>query len=573
MPTATPPKRNFVPATINAGEWSQLEPLYRALLDRDVSSVDDLQRWLDDLSELVCVVDEEGVRRNIDRSCHTDDAAIQQRFLDFVENIEPKAKPLMFELQKKYLATPLRTQLSDQKFRLLDRNWQADVDLFREPNVALQTEETKLNNEYDKMSGAMMITFRGKEYTPQQMAKFLEEPDRATRQESWELVSKRRLADREAIEQIFERLLPLRQQIAENAGESDYRAYKWKELKRFDYTPEDCARFASAIEQHVVPLVDELDRQRQEELKLDRLRPWDLLVDPKNRPALKPFDEANVDDFVARTKQIFDRISPQLAAQFDSLRANKNLDLDSRKGKQPGGYQATLEERRQPFIFMNAAGLHRDVVTLLHEGGHAFHTLETTEPFVYLRSAPIEFCEVASMTMELFGNEHIDIFYESSTDAARARRSQFERVVTILPWIALIDRFQDWLYTHPGHTRAQRTREWLNLSSRFTSKVDWSGYEDVNESYWHRQLHLFHVPFYYVEYGIAQLGALQLWMKSKDDPRAALSNYRAALKLGGTRPLPELFSAAGIQFDFSEKTLRPLMNAVREELEEAKDER
>jgi oligoendopeptidase F len=467
----------------------------------------------------------------------------------------------------------LRTQLSDQKFRLLDRNWQADVDLFREPNVALQTEETKLNNEYDKISGAMMITFRGKEYTPQQMAKFLEEPDRATRQESWELVSKRRLADREAIEQIFERLLPLRQQIAENAGESDYRAYKWKELKRFDYTPEDCARFASAIEQHVVPLVDELDRQRQEELKLDRLRPWDLLVDPKNRPALKPFDEANVDDFVARTKQIFDRISPQLAAQFDSLRANKNLDLDSRKGKQPGGYQATLEERRQPFIFMNAAGLHRDVVTLLHEGGHAFHTLETTEPFVFLRSAPIEFCEVASMTMELFGNEHIDIFYDSSTDAARARRSQFERVVTILPWIALIDRFQDWLYTHPGHTRAQRTREWLNLSSRFTSKVDWSGYEDVNESYWHRQLHLFHVPFYYVEYGIAQLGALQLWMKSKDDPRAALSNYRAALKLGGTRPLPELFSAAGIQFDFSEKTLRPLMNAVREELEEAKDER
>jgi oligoendopeptidase F len=572
MLTATAPKRNFVPATIDAGDWSQLEPLYRALLDRNIKSVDELRRWLDDLSELVCVVDEEGVRRNIDRSCHTDDEAIQKRFLDFVENIEPKVKPLMFELQKKYLATPLRTQLSDQKFRLLDRNWQADVDLFREANVPLQTEETKLNNEYDKISGAMMITFRGKEYTPQQMAKFLEEPDRATRQESWELVSKRRLADREAIEQIFERLLPLRQQIAQNAGHSDYRAYKWKELKRFDYTPEDCAKFATAIEQHVVPLVDELDRQRQEELKLDRLRPWDLLVDPKNRPALKPFDEANVDDFVARTKQIFDRISPQLAAQFDSLRANQNLDLDSRKGKQPGGYQATLEERRQPFIFMNSAGLHRDVVTLLHEGGHAFHTLETTEPFVYLRSAPIEFCEVASMTMELFGNEHIDVFYNSPTDAARARRSQFERVVTILPWIALIDRFQDWLYTHPGHTRAERTREWLNLSSRFTSKVDWSGYEDVNESYWHRQLHLFHVPFYYVEYGIAQLGALQLWMKSKDDPRAALSNYRAALKLGGTRPLPELFSAAGIQFEFSEKTLRPLMNAVREELEEAKEE-
>jgi oligoendopeptidase F len=566
MPTTTARKRNFVPATIDAGEWSQLEPLYRALLDRNVSSVDELQRWLDDLSELACVVDEEGNRRNIDRSCHTDDEALQKRFLDFVENIEPKVKPLMFELQKKYLATPFRQQLADRKFRLLDRNWEAEVHLFREANVPLQTEETKLNNEYDKISGAMMITFRGKEYTPQQMAKFLEEPDRATRQESWELVSRRRLQDRDAIEQIFERLLPLRQQIAQNAGHSDYRAYRWKELKRFDYTPEDCAAFASAIEAHVVPLVDELDRQRQEDLNLDCLRPWDLLVDPKSRAALIPFDPANVDDFVSRTKKIFDEISPQLGAQFETLRTNQNLDLDSRKGKQPGGYQATLEELRQPFIFMNAAGVHRDVVTLLHEGGHAFHTLATEEPFVFLRNAPIEFCEVASMTMELFGNEHLDAFY-SPADKARAMRWQFERVVTILPWIALIDQFQNWIYTHPGHTREERTRQWLNLSDRFTSKVDWSGYEAVNESFWHRQLHLFHVPFYYVEYGIAQLGALQLWMKSKDDPRAALSNYRAGLKLGGTRPLPELFAAAGIQFDFSDKTLRPLMNAVREELE------
>ncbi|HTL29327.1 MAG TPA: M3 family oligoendopeptidase [Tepidisphaeraceae bacterium] len=571
MTVATPPKRNFVPANLNVAEWPEVQPLYQALLDRSIGSVQDLEKWLADLSELACVVDEFGVRRSIDKSCHTDDPETQARFLFFVEQIDPKTKPLMFELQKKYLVLPYRSGLTDRKFRILDRQWQADVDLFREANVPLQTEDIKLVNEYDKLFAAMIINFRGQDYTPQQMAKFLEEPDRATRQESWELTAKRRLQDREVIDQLFDRLLPLRQQIANNAGLADYRAYKWKEYKRFDYTPDDCAEFAISVARYVVPLVDKLDRERAKDLGVDRLRPWDLAVDPKSRPMLKPFDPEKIDDFVSRTKEIFDRISPQLAADFETLRTNKNLDLGSRKGKQPGGYQATLEEVRQPFIFMNAAGIHRDVVILLHEGGHAFHTMLTTEPLAFLRNAPIEFCEVASMSMEMFANEHLDVFY-SPADAVRAKQWHLEGVIRILPWIAMVDSFQSWLYTHPCHSRQEREKHWLDLDEQFMSKLDWSGYDDVRRLLWHRQLHLFHVPFYYIEYGIAQLGALQLWMKSKSDPRAALSNYRAGLKLGGTRPLPELFAAAGIQFDFSEKTLRPLMNAVSEELNELDDE-
>jgi oligoendopeptidase F len=355
--------------------------------------------------------------------------------------------------------------------------------------------------------------------------------------------------------------------MAVNADLPDFRALMWKRLKRFDYTHDDCLHFADSVAATVVPVVRELNRARAKQLGLERLRPWDLSVDPLNRPPLRPFAESDIDGFVASTHAIFQRLSPALADDFDSLRRNENLDLASRKGKQPGGYATELDELRQPFIFMNAAGLHNDVEILLHEAGHAFHSLATRdEPLLFVRSAPIEFCEVASMTMELFGGEHLDIFYNAE-DHARAKRKHFEgSVLASLTWIAMIDSFQHWLYTHPGHTRDARTQEWLRLVDRFGPDVDITGVEEPRSKQWQRQLHLFQCPFYYIEYGIAQLGALQLWMKSKENPHQALSNYRAALALGGTRPLPELFAAAGIRFDFSEKTLMPLVNAVREEL-------
>ncbi len=526
-----------------------------------------MDRWLKDFSELTAVVDEVGSRRYIAKSCHTDDPGIEKAYMQFVEEIEPKTKPLYFELQKKYLASPYRRE-DEPGLQILSRKWQADVELFREENIPLETEVVKLNADYDKISGAMMVNFRGKELTMQQMARYQEEPDRTTREEAWRLSSERRLQDREPIDQIYQKLLSLREKIAANAGLANYRDWTWKAYKRFDYTPDDCLRFADAIAETCVPVVKQLDEQRKADLGLDRLRPWDLAVDPKNRPPLRPFGEDQVDRFVANVRTIFSQLSPDLARDFDVLRNHNNLDLASRKGKQPGGYQCSLEEVREPFIFMNAAGLQRDVETLLHEGGHAFHCLAArNEALVFLRSAPMEFCEVASMSMELLGSEHLDVFY-SEVDANRARRTLIEGIIRFLPWMAIIDSFQHWIYTHAGHSRDQRTAEWLRLLDRFSSgQVDWAGFEPVRQSQWQRQLHLFHAPFYYIEYGIAQLGALQLWLKSKEDPARTLRNYRNALALGGTRPLPELFSAAGIQFDFSHRTLRPLMNALSEELQ------
>ena len=566
MPATQAPVRQFVPQHLDVADWSQLEPLFVTLRDRPITSRAQLERWLLDYSELSSVIDEYGARRHIDKSCHTDDPEIEKRFMHFVEQIEPKVKPLAFALQKRFLESPYRAELNDQRHQILARQWQSEVDIYRDENVALQTEITRLVNDYDKTCGAVMVSFRGQDYTMQQMMRFSEENDRVLREEAWRATTRRQLRDRDHISEIFDQILAHRQRLAINAGFADFRGYIWKSLKRFDYTPDDCVRFAEAIETCCMPVVRELDRQRASDLKLEVLRPWDFSVDPLGRDPLRPFDDKDIAGFIDKTHSIFQRISPALADDFDSLKRNQNLDLGTRRGKQPGGYQSTLHETRQPFIFMNAAGVQRDVDTLLHEGGHAFHALASAhEPLMFLRDAPIEFCEVASMTMELFGAEHLDLFYNPAGHA-RARRRHLEGIIRLFPWVATIDQLQHWLYANPGHTREQRTEHWLGLRDRFASKTDWSGLEDVRATGWHQQLHLFHVPFYYVEYAIAQLGALQLWMKAKDDPQRALSNYRAALKLGGTRPLPELFSAAGIRFDFSEKTLKPLMDAVGEEL-------
>lgn len=559
--------RKFVPTDLDPSNLGKVVPLYESLLERRLASAAELERWLEDVSELASVIDEYGARRYIDKSCHTDDKAIEARFMQFVEEVEPKTKPLFFRLQKKFLESPHRSELSGERYAILSRKWQADVELFRDENVPLETEVTKLVTEYDKVNGAMMVEFDGQSYTMQQMARFSEQTDRTLRERAWQASTDRRMQDREKIEGQFEQLLGLRNRIAANAGFGDYRGYVWKQYKRFDYTPEECLRFADAVAETCVPLARKLDRERRADLGLQALRPWDTSVDPKNRPPLEPFKQDQIPLFVERVKGIFDRMSPALGEDFDLLRRRNNLDLDSRQGKQPGGYQATLEESREPFIFMNAAGLHRDVEVLLHEGGHAFHCLAArNEPLVFLRGAPMEFCEVASMSMELLGADHFDVFYPDAADAARGKRNLIEGIIRFLPWMATIDSFQHWLYTHPGHSAEARTAFWLSLLDRFAGDIDWTGLETARASSWQKQLHLFHAPFYYIEYGIAQLGALQVWMKSRHDLQRALSNYRAALALGGTRSLPELFAAAGIQFDLSPRTLLPLMDALQEEL-------
>lgn len=569
-PTDTSTRR-FLPQSIDLGDFAQIEPFMTALADRPIDSPAAFEAWLTDASELCAAVYESGNRKYIEKSCHTNDKTIEAAYLHHVEFVEPPFKKAFFELQKKFVESPHRAALTGPRYEMLSRNWAADVELFRPANVSIETQVAKLVVEYDKIFGAMSIEFRGERYTPQYMARFLQDPDRPTREGAFRALAAERVKHRDKLDDLFDQILALRQQIAANAGLPDYRAYAFKEMKRFDYTPAECEAYAKAIETSAVPLIRDLEAKRKRELHLDALRPWDLDVDPQGRPALRPFDPKDIESFVSKTRAIFARISPDLATDFDQLRLNGNLDLDSRPGKQPGGYQSSLDEAKQPFIFMNAAGLHGDVRTLLHEGGHAFHFqwAAAKEPLVFLRSAPMEFCEVASMSMELLGMEHFDLFYGEGEDGQRARRDQFESTVPLLAWIAIIDQFQHWLYTHVGHTRQERTEAWRSLMKRFGAGVDWTGFEDVRDARWQAQLHLFHVPFYYIEYGIAQLGALQLWIKSQDDPHAALSNYRKALALGGTRPLPKLFEAAGLVFDFSDKTIAPLMHRVREEIVDA----
>jgi len=565
LPVHTP--RQLVPASIDLGDWSAMAPLFDTVEKKlsGASSAAELERALLDWSELSAALDEENAKRYIAMTCHTDNADAEKSYLQFVEQVEPQTKPRQFKLEQLYLASPHRAQLPPRRYEVFDRDTKQHVELFRPENVALETEEAKLGQQYQKISGALTVQFRGEEKTLIQMGKLLEEPDRALREETWQLVVQRRLEEREKFEDIFDGLVTLRGTLAKNAGFDNYRDYAFKARGRFDYTPEDCFAFHEAIEKEVVPLQRELQAARREQLKLPALRPWDLSVDPLNRPALKPFDQ--VPQMVLRTQRIFDQIDHGLARGFLTMRQQHLLDLDNRKGKAPGGYQSTLPESRLPFIFMNAVGQQRDVETMLHEAGHAFHALATREePLYAYRSAPIEFCEVASMSMELLGNEFIEEFYATPADANRARRTHLEGIIGIFPWVATVDAFQHWIYTHPGHTRAQRSTAWLQLMDRFGGDTDWADHEEARANLWHKQLHIFLHPFYYVEYAIAQLGALQVWANSKRDKVAALAQYQRGLALGNSRPLPELFAAAGCQFSFTRATVQPLVQLVKNEL-------
>jgi oligoendopeptidase F len=560
---------DFVPTDLDATKWSNIEPLYRALLERELKCENCLERLLLDCSELDAAVSEAHTNLYIRMTCNTSDEKAKQAYLDFVENVEPKLKEIGFEINKKIADSPHAEALDQDRYGVLLRDVKTDVEIFREENIPLQTEETKLSQQYDEICGAMTVIFRGEEKTLPQMAKFLEVIDRATREEAWRKIAERRHQDAERINDIFDRMIQLRHSIARNAGFDNYRDYMFKARHRFDYGPEDCEAFHRGAEEVCVPVFRKLNEERAEAMGLNKsgesLRPWDLAVDAKGRDPLQPFDTA--DELVEKTSQVFHKLDPSLGTLFDSLRDGECLDLDSRKGKAPGGYQSMRDRIRKPFIFMNAAGLQRDLETMVHEAGHAFHSLLCVgEPLLHYRSSPIEFAEVASMSMELLAHPYLREFY-TDAEANRARRQHLEDLSKMLPWIATIDAFQHWIYTNPDHSRDQRTQKWLELDDRFGAAVDWSGLEQFRETSWQRQLHLFGVPFYYIEYGIAQLGALQLWFQARRDEKQALENYKNALSLGGSKPLPQLFAAAELKFDFGPATMRELMAEVERELE------
>ncbi len=564
----TDPTQLVPPVDINPADPDQLEAAYQKLLDRPLDSVEALQQWLLECSALGAVVDEHGSRLYIQRTCHTDDEDIERRFLEHLEQVEPRLKPLLFAMQKKYVECPHRRELPAEDFAVLDRTWETDVALFRPENVPLEIELAKLSAEYDKICGAMTVEFDGKTRTLPQLRRYLEQPERGTREKAWRAEKQRRLADAETIETLYEKQLALRQQVARQADCDGYRDFVWKQYHRFDYTPDDCIEFAESVASSCLPWVGKLFARKAEQLGVDQLRPWDLEVDSTGQGPLEPFPADDVETFVAKTQRVLAAVDASLGEQFTRLKIGTHLDLDSRLGKQPGGYQAPLEATGEPFIFMNAAGAQDDVITLLHEAGHAFHFMAAAaDPLIFRRHAPTEFCEVASMSMELLAAPHFELLYDDPADAVRARRELFERCLTLLPWIVSIDQFQHWIYSHPGHSVAERHAKWTEIYTRFAGPVDFTGLDREVALHWQHKIHLFAYPFYYVEYGIAQLGALQVWQRAQQDAASAVADYRRALALAGRAPLPELFAAAGIRFDFSEATIRPLMEALAVELE------
>jgi len=565
MPSARFP-RKFVAADAALTDWSVIEPYYDDLRDRAIDDVGALERWLLDYSELMAAIDEVGTDRHVKMTCQTDDEQRKAAFFDFIENIEPRCKPRCHELNVRYAEAAASKALPPERYGVLDRSIRASVEIFREKNVPLQTEEAKLSQQFQEISGAQTVHFDGKEQTLQQLGLYAESTDRDLRRRAWEVETERRLQDAEKLEDIFDQMIALRHRIAQNADCCDYREYAFKAKQRFDYTPEDCIAFHDAVERSAVPVFRAMQEERQKHLGVDPLRPWDTSVDVFGRAPLRPFDGAS--ELCAGASRIFHKVDPELGDQFDEMNAAGYLDLESRIGKAPGGYQATYDEERHPFIFMNAVGLQRDVRTMIHEGGHAFHCYAARDDDLFpYRSSPIEFAEVASFGMEMLALDFLGEFYDNEEALARAKRAQLEGIVAIFPWVATIDAFQHFLYTKPDHTHDERRAHWLELRNRFGGIADFSGFEKALAYTWQRQLHLFEVPFYYIEYGIAKLGALQVWRNAMQDRSKATKQYREALALGGSRPLPELFAAAGATFDFSHTTVAPLIELVQKELD------
>ncbi len=560
-------QRRFVPQEADLTDLKGVQSLFDRLLDRRIESSQDLENFVLDFSELDAAIDQQGTILYIRMTCQTDDEARSRDYQNFIEKIVPAVKAFEDQFNRKYVSALEKYPLDEVRYGLYTRGIRADLELFVEKNVELQTKVDLLSQKYQSLCGAMTVNFEGKERTLQEMSKYLLEPDRDLRERAWRASSRRRLDDAKKLDNLFDEMLSLRNEIGKNAGFANFRDYMFKSLHRFDYAPEDCRQYHRAVERLVVPVWAGILESRMKQMNLTQLRPWDTAVDPLGRAPLKPFED--VDDLVAGCQKIFNRLDKGLGAQFSGIRKEDLLDLASRKGKAPGGYQSTLNESRKPFIFMNAVGVDHDVRTLLHESGHAFHALAcANDPLMDYRHGPMEFNEVASMGMELLADGFLGVFY-GREDLIRSRINHLEDIVFTLSWVAAIDAFQHWLYENPKHTAVERKNMWVEIHRRFNGGiVDWSGLEEEHAYLWHRQLHIFEVPFYYIEYGIAQLGALQLWLNSKKDLQKTLTQYQKTLESGGSKTLPELFKAAGLEFDFSEGAVEPLMKEIEKELKQ-----
>ena len=559
-------QRKFVPENFNPDEKKEVSALYGQLLQRDIPvDAAKLRQWILDWSELESVLGEVSCRRYVAMTCNTADEKAAKAYADFVENIQPIMNEYDDKLNKKLVAHPAKDALQGE-FGEWFKGVQVSLDLFSPDNIALETEENKEIQAYQKITGGMSVEFDGETKTMQQMAAYMERTDRELRERAWRTMWERRLQDKDALDKSFDNLFAIRKQVAKNAHCKDFIDYIFLAKHRFDYSPADCEAFHESIEKLVLPLQKEMYKKRAQKMGIERLRPWDLNVDPLDRAPLKPYATGN--ELIEKVDQIFESIHPQAGKWAREMQAKKLIDPDSRLGKAPGGYQIGFDESRLPFIFMNSACTDRDIYTLLHESGHSFHQFALADqPIFPYRDVPAEFAEVASMSMELIGMSNLKPFYGNDREAIeRSTIGELEDVIWLFPWVASVDSFQHRLYNFPEHTASDRSDIWTEIMDRYDAGVDYTGLEAVRRNLWQKQLHIFECPFYYIEYGIAQIGALQVWANFKKDPKKAIDDLFKAESLGSSRPVKELFEAANIKFDFSPRTLEPLMQVVWDEI-------
>lgn len=556
---------HYLPQNLNI-DWESLAPIFEELLAREVISVLGLEQWLKDKSELEAALEEDFAWRYIKMTCDTANEDLVKSFQYFATEIEPQIAPFNNELNKKLIDSPFILDLNQEEYFVYLRGVRKSLELFREENIPLQTEIQVEQQKYQSITGAMSVTLNGQEYTLEQAANFLKDLNRSTRQHAWENITDRRLADKEKLNGLFNQLKALRHKVATNAGFDNFRDYMFQALGRFDYTPQDCLDFHDAIQQEVVPVLAEQAKERQDALGLASLQPWDTEVDTSGKAALKPFN--NGEELIEKSIKCFHKLDPFLGSRLEVMKANGLFDVESRKGKAPGGYNYPLAETGAPFIFMNSANSFRDLTTMVHEGGHAIHTFLTADLKLNdFKHCPSEVAELASMSMELISMDHWDEFFTDKEELKRAKKYQLRDILKTLPWVAVVDAFQHWIYTHPEHTTEERTIAWKEIFIRFGGNfVDWTNHQEALENLWQKQLHVFEVPFYYIEYGIAQLGAIAVWKNYKENPKQGLEKYLAALKLGYTKNMIEVYQTAGIEFNFSAPYIKELIGFVKDQL-------
>ncbi|QKJ28910.1 M3 family oligoendopeptidase [Mucilaginibacter mali] len=558
--------RTYVPANFEMN-WEGLEPLFNELIARPIHSVEELEQWMRDRSEVEAAIEEDFAWRYIRMTCDTTSEDLLAKFQYFATEVEPKIAPCNNELNKKLVESEYADQLDGEKYFIYLRGVRKALELFREENIPVQTEIQVEQQKYQSITGSMSVHIGDKEYTMEQAAVILKDTDRAKRQNAWETITARRLQDKDKLNELFDHLRALRHKLALNANFENFRDYMFQALGRFDYTPQDCYAFHEAIEKEIVPILRDQAEKRREALKLDTLKPWDMDVDVSGKAALKPFK--NGDDLIEKSIQCFSNISRYLGERLEIMKDNHLFDVESRKGKAPGGYNYPLAETGAPFIFMNSANSFRDLTTMVHEGGHAVHTFLTADLELNdFKHTPAEVAELASMSMELISMDNWDVYFDNAEDLKRAKRDQLIDALKTLPWVAVVDQFQHWIYTNPGHTDAERYDAWVQIYSRFGAGfADWEDRPDALQNLWQKQLHIFEVPFYYIEYGMAQLGAIAVWKNYKENPEKGLQQYLDALKLGYTKTIKEIYETAGIKFDFSADYVAELADFVKGELE------